>query len=493
MHIPMTHDTANLILIRQAPEMYLKSTATRRRFRRILMRNLRAALRDIPHRFRVEQGHIMLETPKVETACQVLPQVFGLGSFSPIDRVLDAKADLDSLCQTAEALYRETVRGRRYAVRCKRHGTSRLSSREVECRIGAVLNGPGKVDLSNPDIVIHVDLHPAHSYLHSQRVECANGLPIGTQGRVLALMSGGFDSAVAAWYLMRRGANVDYLFCNLGGQSYAHMVQQVTRVLVENWALGSRPRLHIVDFGDLVEDIRAKLPPEIWQIVLKRLMYRAGEAVAERAGAQALVTGEALSQVSSQTLSNLGSIDAVTKMPVLRPLIGFEKSEILQQARRIGTFALSEKIPEYCAVGTARPVVRSDEHDIAHQEAALDQTLLETAINALQTLDVMKLDESALVEPGILTEQIPDGVTFIDCQPPARHRIWHLPGAVNHPADSLGKQFTQLPKDHAYLLYCYRGTRSAVLAEQMQAAGYDVRAFHGDIHKLRKSWKRKGN
>lgn len=474
------------IIIRQSPEMHLKAPRTRRNFRNALRRNLHVALTGIPHTLRVEQGGLRLSTSEPEAACEVLPYVFGISSFSPVEAETDA--DIDALCRVAGERFTATVRGRTFAVRCKRHGPRRLSTREVERRVGAVLDGPGRVDLDHPDVVVRIDLHDDRASFHVRRFAGAGGLPVGVQGRALALVSGGFDSAVAAWYTMRRGAVVDYLFCNLGGAAHEHMVVQVTRLLAERWAMGTRPRLVVVDFQAVVADLKAKLPADIWQVVLKRLMYRAANAVALSSGAEALVTGEALSQVSSQTLSNLNTIDAAAELPVLRPLIGFDKQEILQRAREVGTHGLSEKVPEFCALGLSRPAVRSRREQVHAQEAELDARLLEEAVGRARELDVLALSADDLAEPGILVEDFPEGAEIIDCQPPQRFRHWHVPGAVNYPGDELARHFAELPRDRHYLLYCLRGTNSAILAERMQKAGFDAHAFRGDLGKVRKAW-----
>ncbi len=139
---------------------------------------------------------------------------------------------------------------------------------------------------------------------------------------------------------MRRGVGNDYVFCNLGGVTHENMVTRIAHRLAGDRAIGDRPRLFVVDFLPVVAEMRERLAGEVWPVLLNRLMYRAGEAIARRTGAQALVTGETLSQVSSQTLSNLNSIDTASGLPVLRPLIGFDKSEIMTLARRIGTYQL---------------------------------------------------------------------------------------------------------------------------------------------------------
>jgi thiamine biosynthesis protein ThiI len=482
-------DQPDLIIVRPAPEMQLKSAATRRRFRHVLMGNIRAALGDIPHDLRVDQGRLALHTAEIDAAGEVLARVFGVASFSPVDVVV-RDPDLPSLQEAARTHFTDIVRGRTYAVRCKRHGGAKCSQREVERRVGAVLDGPGRVHLDAPEVELRIDLTEQGAWLYFRRFAGPGGMPLGVQDRAVNLLSGGFDSAVAAWYIMRRGVGVDHLFCNLGGAIHEHMVLDVAHRLASDWAHGDRPRLFVVDFLPLVADMRARLPGEVWQLVLKRLMYRAAEAIARKRRAQALVTGEALSQVSSQTLSNLNSIDAASDLPVLRPLIGFDKAEILSAARRIGTYDLSEGVPEFCALSNSKLLVSSRRGRIDREEARLDRGLLEQAVAEVREIDLLDLDLAALAEPDVLLDAIPADAEVIDCQPPRRYRGWHLPGATNVPPDELARSFRHCPKDRHYLLYCLRGANAPLLAERMQQAGFRAHALRGGVSRLRRAWER---
>ncbi|WP_018861513.1 MULTISPECIES: tRNA uracil 4-sulfurtransferase ThiI [unclassified Thioalkalivibrio] len=476
------------IIVRLAPEIHLKSPSTRRHFTRVLRRNLKRALIGIPHDLRTHQGRLVLYTPEPEAAQSVIRKTFGISTFSPVDVVLH-EVSVDRLCEVVADRFTETVRGRRYAVRCKRHGRKNISASDVERRVGAVLDGPGRVDLDHPEVVVRIDLDRDQAWIYSKREPGGGGLPLGVQGRAMVLISGGFDSAVAAWYIMRRGTAVDFVFCNLGGAVHEEMVLAVCRRLVSAWGAGIRPRMFSVDFSGVVEDLRAQIPGDAWQIVLKRLMYRAALPIAHERGAEALVTGEALSQVSSQTLSNLQTIDAVADLPVLRPLIGFDKTEIMNRARAIGTFELCEKVPEFCAIANERPMVTSKRAHIEGMERALSDDCLKRAVSEARVHDLgaPERPEQDRTSP-LLVDRIPEATEVIDCQPPEFYRDWHVPGAVNHPADEFATSFVHLPRDRSYVLYCFRGTQSAILAERMRAAGYDARAFAGDVARLRRLW-----
>ena len=485
----MTHPHhPELIIIRPAPELQLKSWHTRRRFRNILINNLRAALAGIANEIRVDQGRLLLRTDEVEAAAERLEHVFGVASYSPVEAVVEPS--VEALCAAARERFARVIDGRSYAVRCKRHGGARLSTRQVEQQVGAALNPFGTVNLDAPEVRVEIDLVEEGAWMFSRRHPGPGGVPLGVQDRAVTLMSGGFDSAVADWYTMRRGVGTDYVFCNLGGATHENMVTRIAHRLTRDWAIGDRPRLFVVDFLPVVADMRERLPGEVWQVVLKRLMYRAGEAIARRIGAQALVTGEALSQVSSQTLSNLNSIDSASELPVLRPLIGFDKTEIMKLARRIGTYQLSEGVPEFCALSLSKPLVASRRGRIDREEDKLEATLLERAVAGAREIDLVSLVEDDLAAPDVLTDTISPQAEVIDCQPPRRFRDWHLPGAVNYPPDALAKRYESLPKDRPYLLYCLRGANAPVLAERMQRAGFDARAYRGGVSRLRRAFER---
>jgi diphthamide synthase (EF-2-diphthine--ammonia ligase) len=239
---------------------------------------------------------------------------------------------------------------------------------------------PNGVDLSSPEVTASSRCGTRAAYLFSERVDGAGGLPLGVEGRAVALLSGGYDSAVAAWLLLKRGVALDYVFCNLGGDAYERAVVQVGKALADEWSYGTRPRLHVVDFGDVLQELKEKTRDAYWQVVLKRLMYRAACTVAAERGAGAIITGEAVGQVSSQTLPNLRAIETVATLPVLRPLIGFDKDEIIDRARSIGTAALSEQVKEYCAIAPGYPVTAARVERVDAEEGRMDLSVLDAAV-----------------------------------------------------------------------------------------------------------------
>jgi len=319
-------------LVRFSGELSTKARRTRSRFQNRLATNLRdafdaegidAALELGWSRFHVESPDAAFLDPLLRT--------FGVSSCSVLAG--ECEADLDTIVSTGTVLFAESVRGRSYAVRARRSGSHGFSSSDIQQRLGAALNPGATVDLGDPDITVFVEVRDERVFFHEDRIRGPSGLPLGVQGHALALISGGFDSAVAAWMALRRGIRLDYAFCNLGGSAYERMVVEVTKILADRWSYGTRPRLHVLEFGPVVEAMRARAKPAYLQVVLKRMMYRAAATIGERIGAEAIVTGESVGQVSSQTLRNLRAIENASSLPVLRPLLGFHKEEILDRAR----------------------------------------------------------------------------------------------------------------------------------------------------------------
>lgn len=475
-----------MVLVRLASELTLKAPRTRSQFMRRLLGNMRDAF--VTHgaqaRIRSEWGRVYVQTDS-EAAVPVLSRIFGLSSYSVVADVVPS--DLPTIVERGYEVFGDLVRGKRFAVRAHRAGTHAFTSKDVERALGARLFPlAAGVNLTRPDVVAHVEVRDQHSYLFSERSAAAGGLPVGVEGRALSLISGGFDSAVSSWLMLKRGIALDYLFCNLGGDAYERAVVQVTKALADDWSYGTQPRLYVIDFDEPLRELRAHTRENYWQLILKRLMYRAASQVAQTIRAEAIITGEAVGQVSSQTLSNLRAIDSAASVPVFRPLLGFDKEEIIARARHIGTAALSEQVKEYCAIAPGHPVTAAREDRVLAEERKLDLSVLDRAIAGMKQLNVRQLSPTDLVAPYIFAQQlIPDAV-LIDCRTEPQFTAWHAPGALHREEWELARDFKRLDRDRKYLLYCTHGIQSAHLAEKMQRSGYEAYSFKGGVAALRK-------
>ena len=482
----------DLILIRLAAELTIKSSRTRVSFLRRLGRNIRDALNaaGVEHKIESKWGRMYVRADAAE-AVPALAHVFGISSISAVDRRVPA--DVQSIVDTATDLYRDTVRDRKFAVRARRIGTHAFASKDVEIKLGsALLPFSNGVDLSNPEVTVHVEIREDFADLFSDRVHGAGGLPLGVEGRAISLLSGGYDSAVSSWLMLKRGIALDYVFCNLGGDAYERAVLQVAKVLADEWSYGTHPRLHVIDFADPVRDLREKVREGYWQLILKRLMYRAASTVARETDGQAIITGEAVGQVSSQTLTNLRVLDPAATFPLFRPLLGFDKEEIIERARAIGTAALSEQVKEYCAITPGRPITAARLVSLDAQDALIDPSLLDHAVANRKVLDLRSIKPSDMVAPYLFTETVPNGAVVLDCRTASQFRAWHLKGAKHRDEWELLRDYKKLDKDHTYVLYCAHGIQTAYLAEKMQRSGFEAYSFKGGLRGVMEYAKKQG-
>jgi len=497
-------------VVRPAPEVAIKSPTTRSAFRKRLKTNLGDAVKrwGLDGRVHSSFGRLMVSVDPgeedagavIERTRDALGHVFGVGSFSHAEA--HCAANLDDIVATGQALFAERVKGRRYAVRCKRSGSHTFRSVDVERALGAAINEGATVDLNHPEVTVSVEVSGGRAVFFSERVPGPGGLPLGTGGRALGLLSGGYDSVVAAWYVMKRGIEVDFLHCRMGGGASERLALQVAKVLTDQWACGSRPDFYAADFGPVVENLEASARPSYWQVVLKRQMLRAGDALAERidrylqereqrgrrrpATVDALVTGESLAQVSSQTLSNLRAIDAVAQRPVIRPLAGLDKLDIIRAAERIGTAALSAQVREFCAITPGHPVTSSRPTEVEGQEAGLEPGLVAAVVAAAERRPLRALTQADLMLPYLFVEALPEGAIVLDCREEARYRAWHPDGALHTPLPGLLGRLRELDKDPTYVLFCEVGTKSAQAAEVMQQTGFEAYSFRGGERALRR-------
>ncbi|HEV7518339.1 MAG TPA: THUMP domain-containing protein, partial [Thermoanaerobaculia bacterium] len=391
-------------------------------------------------------------------------------------------ADLADVVRQGEAFFRPHVAGRRFAVRASRRGVRDLipfSSHDVEDALGrALLPHSAGVDLGSPEVTAHVEMEPGTVHFFLDKVAGHGGLPLGVEGRAVALVSGGFDSAVAAWLLLKRGVQLEYVFINLGGAAHRQGVLEVMRVIARRWSYGSRPRLHEVDLRPVVAELTEKTSPRYWQILLKRLMLHAAETIARQGGAAGIVTGDAIGQVSSQTVQNLAVISQAARLPILRPLLGFNKEEILALARQIGIYDAAAEVAEYCGLQGRRPATRASLDAVLADEAKLEPDGWRAAVAARTVHDLRALPPAGLTLPPVEIEVdgIPPGATVLDLRSGTAFLAWHYPEALHLELPNALAAYSSFDRDRTYVLVCEVGLKSAHLAERMQAAGF--RAYH---------------
>lgn len=469
-------------IVRLSPDITTKSDRTRRRFMRMLVDNLRDALRSEGILARVEPGWARLTIESDDARVEeVAPRVFGVHSLSRVE-VRNALTMSDLVAEAAQ-WFLPRMRGKTFAVRARTAGSAPFRSRDIEVELGARLAPHGEVHLDDPQVTCNVEVRDATAYLFSDRVAGHRGLPVGSEGRAVALLSGGFDSAVAAWMMARRGVALDYVFCRLGGPVHTQGTLQVLQLLAGRWGYGCRSQVHVVPFEEVVEHIRAVCEPAMWQLVLKRLMYRVAERIAGEGRGQAIVTGESLAQVSSQTLKNLRALDGRLKLPLLRPLLGLDKEEIIARARLIGTYELSATVQEYCAIVPRKPAVAAKPHEVESEEAKVELDV-EALVEARRILDARKLNASHWAIGELEIDEVPEGATLLDLRGEHGFAAWHYPGAVRIDLAHALAHLDEFASETTYVLVCEFGLKSAFLAERMRKMGLAAHNFSGGLRAL---------
>jgi thiamine biosynthesis protein ThiI len=480
-------DLPHAFLVRLSGELGTKARYTRSRFSKRLVDNLRDALaaEGIEGKVRSTRERIFVEAAD-PAGGEIAARIFGVQTVSPA--VVRNVTSNEDIVAAGTELFSEHVRGKRFAVRARRVGERHqiaASSKEIAIQLGEALRAiSAGVDLTHPEATAYVELMRDGAWFFGERLPGPGGLPIGVEGRAVALVSGGFDSAVAAWQLLKRGVAQHYVFCNLGGASHQLGVMRVMKVIADSWSYGTRPKLHAIDFEAVSADLRAGGEARYWQVILKRLMLRAAEAVAREVRAEAIVTGDAVGQVSSQTLTNLAVISDATRMPILRPLVGFNKDEIIAVADRIGTGPLSATVDEYCAMVPKKPATAATREGVERVEERLDDSLLERAIAERAVFDLRVLDPDAIAIPDLEVDAIPDGALVLDLRSRAAFQGWHWPGSLHL---EFGHALTACEKfdtDNQYVLVCEFGLKSAHVAEKMRAAGLRAWNFRGGLKPL---------
>ncbi len=479
-----------LILVRYG-EVAIKRSGTRSLMERLLMHHILSGLRSISIDARVtrSQGRLFVEVPddKIKDSIDVISRVFGVRSLSPV-KAYEFK-ELNDIVNATVKEWSELIRGRRFAVRVHRVGSHNFNSMDVAKAIGAALKPfSAGVDLKSPNIELFIEIRNDKAYLFTEVINGPGGLPLGSEGKLLALISGGFDSPVAAWFMMRRGSYVDALFCSLAYPIDVINFLRVSHALFSRWSIGYDPRLFIIDCSSLISEFRAKANPHIWSVLFKRILYEIASKIAKSIGALGLVTGESLGQVSSQTLHNLMAIEHGIDLPVYRPLIGLDKDDIMNYARRIGTYEESMRTEEFCAIFSEKPRTKVTVDELNNELRKLDQGLINNLVSGAVVLRVSSakkvINELMMSTSDVEINHVPENAVVIDLRSRSEYETWHYPGAINASVDKLVSTVESLGRDRLYVLYCSKGLSSRWGALELRRLGF--KAFSIDINRLRR-------
>lgn len=477
-------------IVKLFPEITIKSPPVRKQLVKQLRDNLRRQLRRVHAEIDVQRDweKIEIEAPDLaelseaqelrEAIMDVLARTSGIASFAPV-QILPL-ASFDEISEPVVALWRDTLRDKTFAVRVKRSGDHDFTSHEMERHIGAVLRAKSDargVRLKEPDITVRIEVRGERVFLLEEFRHGLGGFPIGSQDDVLSLISGGFDSTVSSYQLMRRGLRTHFCFFNLGGRQHEIGVKEMAHYLWDRYGSGVPVQFVTVPFEGVVAEILDKVDNSQMGVILKRMMLRAAAQIAESARVPALATGESVAQVSSQTLVNLSVIERATDMLVLRPLVTTDKNEIIRIARDIGTEAFAAAMPEYCGVISVKPTTRARLDRIEAQEARFDFNILDEAVARADTQPISRVLDDLVPPPSVEVLSVPlaDAV-ILDVRHPGEIERAPLKLAGSRveamPFYELDRRFGDLSADTRYLLYCDRGVMSRLHAELLYEQGH---------------------
>lgn len=356
----MSYTPDEIILIKNG-ELALKGL-NRGTFEDVLLKNLRHRLKTIGHfKLRKSQSTIYVEPldewSDMDEAGRCVSRVFGIAAYS---RAKVVEKTLEALQQAAPVYLADALSAAKtFKVETKRADkTFPYPSPEVSREVGAAVLTAFphlRVDVHNPDVVVNVEIRDLGAYIHTRQLPGAGGMPVGTAGKAAILISGGIDSPVAAYMMAKRGLSLTAIHFASPPYTSERAEEKVCELLRQVGHYAGFIRTFVVPFTELQEAIRDNCPEELFTLVMRRMMMRIASRIAVREDCGALITGESLGQVASQTIGALACTDAVATIPVFRPVIGMDKEEIIQISRKIDTFDISiQPYEDCCTVFTPR-------------------------------------------------------------------------------------------------------------------------------------------
>jgi len=473
-------------IIKLQAEIAVKSRPVRKRFTKILESSIKNVLRRIDEQVttRANWDNIEVNTknddPENRLALiETLKCVPGVAVFLEVQQT--SFTDVHNIFEKTLAAHAKTIENKTFCVRVKRSGTHDFNSLKVEQYVGGGLNQnveSARVKLKKPDVTILLEIKDENLFIVAERHQGLGGFPIATQEDVLSLMSGGFDSGVSSYQMIKKGARTHYCFFNLGGAAHEVGVKQVSYYLWNKFGASHKVKFFAVDFEPVVAEILEKVENGQMGVILKRMMMRAAAKIAKRGKIESLVTGEALGQVSSQTLTNLNVIDRVTDTLILRPLVAYDKQDIIDIARKIGTEDFAKTIPEYCGVISKRPTVKAVLSKIEAEEDNFDFDILDKVVEETRVYDIRDINTESEEEIHAVdtVDELAKDAIVIDIRSPEEEEEKPLEieniKVIHIPFYKLSNKFSELAQEKEYLLYCDQGVMSKLQALYLIGEGY---------------------
>ncbi len=380
------------LIIARYGEIGLKSPKIRSRFERKLVKNIKATFKCDVER---NQGRIYIHPEDFDEGVEKLDRVFGVVSYSP---AASTTSTYDEIDETLTAYVEELIdagildENTKFAIKCRRVGTHDFTSQDMAAHCGGVVRNVvlAPVDLTNPDLTIFVEIREEKAFIFHEKIKGPGGLPLGTQGKVVVLLSSGIDSPVAAYMMMKRGCEVVALNCNNDPFTTPKALENFNLLVdqLNKYACGVPIKKRVVDYGDYLKTAKDEAPERMTCVLCKSGMYRIAEKLAQKLGADAIVDGSSVGQVASQTLSNILATRYGVDMPILSPLIGLDKEEITAIAKEIGTFPISEIDDGGCSAVPRYPETHADLNVVKKACEEMNQDAeIEKAFQKIRRLD----------------------------------------------------------------------------------------------------------
>ena len=474
-------------ILRLFPEISIKSRPVRNRLIKVLTQNLfNVALN---HHFAIK---VQAQWDKIlvtvgeddsdatrELAVRELSRVPGIHSFLEVKEFEFER--FDDIFAIAGPIYGPSLEGKTFAVRVRRRGNHPFTSQEAERMIGGMFKAhyPNLgVSLGHPDVTINIEIDQGKAFVITDKHMGMGGYPVGSQGAALSLISGGFDSGVSTYKAIHRGMRVSYLFFNMGGTAHELGVKQESYFIWDRYASSHRVKFVTIPFERIVGQILERTHHGVRGVILKRMMMRVGSKIAERLNCEALITGESVGQVSSQTVTNLNHIDSVSDCLVLRPLVMEDKQDIVDAAKAIGTAGFAESMPEYCGVISDHPNVCPKRSFVEEEEAKMDPDLVADAVAKAVVLDIKDIpeDTNKLQVEVETVNTLAHNDVVLDVRAPddAEKSPLKVEGheVITLPFYKVSSEFGKLDNLKTYALYCDQGVMSLMQARELKEKGY---------------------
>lgn len=374
-------------------EIGVKSPKIRRKFEKKLMKNISE---DLNCDFVNNNGRIMLTSSESdETVRSVLERIFGIVSYSRVyECVTDKNAIYDTIKESIKPYIDEgkfNPEKDSFAAKCRRIGNHDFTSQEMAAYAGSVVIDltDAKVNLSNPDFTVFIEVRDDKTYVYYEKIKGLGGLPVGSQGRVVCLISSGIDSPVAAYQMLKRGCKITLLHCDNSpyGEGTVDKVLKNAENL-KKYSLGEEVKVYSVKYGKYLEKVQKDAPPRMTCVLCKSGMYQIAELLAKKEGANAIVDGSSIGQVASQTLTNLEATRYHCRMPIFSPLISMDKLEIEDIAKKIGTYEVSIIPDGGCSAVPRYPETHADLNLVKSIVEDIDQkTLLKDVLDSVEQVN----------------------------------------------------------------------------------------------------------